>query len=176
MIYVSVDTEEKYYDAATRNRPWLSMKWADGSSDDAEADTSETGEPRETFLLAGDEDLDAHAVANDTAGDSYVRPLSRVFMADKLQVLMTPTLAVYSPATRTFLDKNVRISRLKHGNAAKTIAAWMHGEPSPTIRVQDILYMVPWTVAMLALALAYLVLVAVGGEQFSVPNLLRQYT
>lgn len=171
--------EERSYEAATRNRPWLSMEWNDGSSGNPE-DPSDAPEgampPRESFLLAEDEDLDANVVAADSAGTSYVRPFSRVYMAFKLNILMTPTLAVYSTQTHRFLDTNVRLSRLRSMQVQATMDTWLRGEPSPSINLTDIVYIAPWTTIMVLGAILYCLLRVVGGEQMSISNLVNRFT
>ena len=178
-VYVSVDTDEKHYQAATRNRPWLSMEWNDGSSEnpeEASASEDETQKPQESFLLADDDDLDAGVAATDTAGMSYVRPFSRVYMAYKLNVLLTPTLAVYSTQKRQFLDTNVRLSRLRPARVQGTMQVWLRGEPSPSINLVDVMYTVPWTTALALAALVYLIMVAIGGEQLSIAGILQRFS
>ena len=177
-VYVSVDTHEQHYKDATVNRPWLAMAWADGSSEPEEGQTDDVAppSPTESFLLAGDDDLDESVVAADATGSSYVRPFSRVYMADKLDVLMTPTLAVYHLPTRKFLDTNVRQSRLRPMRLQNTMDIWLRGEPSPSINLVDAMYTVPWTVAMIVAALIYLVVRLVVGEQASLPSLVARFT
>ena len=177
-VYVSVDTHEQHYKSAIANRPWLAMAWADGSSEPEEGKTGDDARPvpTESFLLAGDDDLDESVVAADASGTSYVRPFSRVYMADKLDVLMTPTLAVYHLPTRKFLDTNVRQSRLRPMRLQNTMDIWLRGEPSPSINLVDAMYTVPWTVAMMVAALIYLVVRLVVGEQASLPSLVARFT
>ncbi|WFD43475.1 hypothetical protein MPSI1_002137 [Malassezia psittaci] len=176
VIYVSVDTDERHYLAATKNRPWLSMEFNDGSSEPSEEELDQTSQenstPSETFLLADDEDLDADVVAADSAGKSYVCPLSRVYMANMLDVLLTPTLAVYSLEHRKFLDRNVRQSRLRKSRAESTIEHWLKGEVSPSMNWIDALYIVPWTAALAVAALAYLLVSFLTGHRFSISHLL----
>ncbi|WFD33046.1 hypothetical protein MSPP1_004103 [Malassezia sp. CBS 17886] len=156
-------------------KPWLCMEWNDGSSvapgEDSDAPETETT-TGESFLLADDDDLDASVALADPAGTSYLRPFSRVYMACLLDVLMTPTVAVYHVGKKEFLDKNVRLSRLRSGRAPQTIAGWLRGEPSPSLNFQDALHIAPFTAVMVLLFAAYLLLRFFGGEQWQIQNLL----
>lgn len=170
-VYVSVDMDERYFAAATRNQPWLAMVWDDGSSVDADAD--EGG--GESFLLAGDEDLDESVVAADAPGTCYVRPFSRVYMADKFDVLVAPTLVIYHVGTRTVLDRGVRAHKLRYGGEEEAAARWLRGERTPSLSAFDVVQLAPWTVVLALVAALYAVVVAVGGEEFHVLRRLGQY-
>ncbi|PKI83865.1 hypothetical protein MVES1_002314 [Malassezia vespertilionis] len=175
VIYISVDTDKKLYDQATYNKPWLSMEWHDGSSEDAVKDADAADASNESFLLAGDVDLDEYVVHTDKSGNVYARPFSRVYMADKMQILMTPALAVYHVPTRKFLDRNVRISRLRMGRAKETIAGWLAGKPSLSFHVLDAVYLAPWTTVLVVLAIFYSLLLYFGGEQYNVRSIVQQF-
>lgn len=161
-------------------QPWLSMEWNDGSSENPDEEKTEAKEeqqgPQESFLLADDSDLDASVVAADTAGTSYVRPFSRVYMAFKLNILMTPQIAVYNISRHKFLDTNVRLSRLKPGRAQATIDIWLRGEPSPSINFTDMVYTVPWTAALAVVAIAYCLVAMLGGEQMYISNVIKRFS
>jgi len=178
VIYVSVDLDKKYYDAATRNEPFLSMAWQDGSSegeevqdmnkvDDQDSTAGQDDETaQESFLLAGDDDLEESVSLEDTSGTCYVRPYSRVYLADKLGVLMAPTLAVYHIGKRQVLDKNVPLRKLQNGRDADTMERWLCGERTPLFSVIDMVQTAPWTVVMAVIAILYAVLVRLGGPEF----------
>lgn len=179
-VYVSVDMDERYFAAATRNQPWLAMAWNDGSSaaddDDAGADAGEgAGAGGESFLLAGDDDLDESVVAADAAGTCYVRPFSRVFMADKFDVLVAPTLVIYHVGTRRVLDRGVRAHKLRYGGEEEAVAHWLRGERTPSLSVFDVVQLAPWTVVLALVAALYALVVAVGGEEYHVLRKLGQY-
>ena len=171
-VYISVDTDVKHYEAATRNRPWLSMEWNDGSSLDPDKEESAQEVPAENFLLADDPDTEEFVVQSDPAGTSYVRPLSRVYMASKFEVLITPTLVAYHIPTRRILDHNVRISRLRSSRAKDTLSLWLKGEPSPSMNFVDILYITPLSFVLAVIVLLYLCMRITMGDQVSLPHLI----
>ncbi|WFD35413.1 hypothetical protein MCUN1_002267 [Malassezia cuniculi] len=173
-IYVSVDMDERYYEAATRNQPWLSMFWDDGSSAESD-DEGETPPGQESFLLAGDEDLEESVVSTDTLGMCYVRPFSRVYMAEKLDVLAAPTLAIYHVPSRQFLDRNVRVQKIRYGGDEELIKLWLEGKRTPTLNVKDVVLIAPWTVVLAIVAALYAIVVMIGGEQFHVIRHLGRY-
>lgn len=175
-VYVSVDMDERYFAAATRNQPWLAMAWDDGSSADAdECEEADADAGGESFLLAGDDDLDESVVAADAAGTCYVRPFSRVFMADKFDVLVAPTLVIYHVGTRTVLDRGVRAHKLRYGGEEEAAAHWLRGERTPSLNAFDVVQLAPWTVVLALVAALYALVVAVGGEEFHVLRRLGQY-
>lgn len=176
VVYVSVDTDARHYKAATRNRPWLSLEWHDGSSIDPDKEEEEEDALPEQFLLADDADPDDSVVQSDATGTSYVRPFSRVHMAYKFDVLMTPTLVVYHVPTRRILDKNVRLQRLRSERLHQSVSVWLRGETSPPINWIDVVYMTPWTFISAALLLLYLGLRLVLGDQISLSHIWKQFT
>lgn len=145
------------------------MEWNDGSSVDPN-DKEDQFSP-ESFLLAEDDDLDEGVVQTDSAGTSYVRPFSRVYLTFKLNVLLTPTLAVYHLPSRKFLDQSVRQSRLRPSRAEETIATWLRGEVSPGFNVMDMVYQAPWITALLFASLLYLLATIFWGSTFSMSRL-----
>lgn len=145
------------------------MEWNDGSSLDPALEGTETSS--ESFLLAGDADPDASVVHEDKAGVSYVRPFSRVYMADRFNVLLTPTIVAYHLPSGQVLDQHVRLSRLRPSRAEATVERWLQGQASSSLSPGDMLYMAPWTAVLAVLALFYFVTVLVGGEQYSLRNL-----
>lgn len=175
VVYISVDTDVRHYEAATRNRPWLSLDWHDGSSIDPDKAEGEEEELPEQFLLADDADPDDLVVQSDATGTSYVRPFSRVYMAYSFDVLMTPTLVVYHVPTRRILDKNVRLQRLRSERLHESVSVWLRGETSPPMNWIDVMYMTPWTFISAALLLLYLGLRLVLGEQISISHILKPF-
>ena len=161
--------EKKYYDVATRNQPWLSMTWDDGSSAENDDEGGESPEA-ESFLLAGDADIEESVVAADTQGLCYVRPFSRVYMADKLDVLAAPTLVIYHVGTRQILDRHVRVQKLRYGGEEEVIAHWLEGNRTPGFNFMDFVQLSPWTVVLAILAAVYATMVAIGGQKFNVRN------
>lgn len=161
-------------------QPWLAMEWHDGSSVDPNLlpeDLEELDKDRsESYLLAGDEDMEKDIVEKDVQGTSYVLPFSRVYMADLFDVVMTPHLAVYHLPTRSFLDKHVRLSRLGSSRYEATMETWLKGEPSKSFNIVDMVFIAPWTCAMVCLALAYYVLLLVGGKQYHIQNILASFS
>lgn len=166
-VYVSVDMERQFYDVATRNQPWLSMAWDDGSSAESD-DEGDLPPGQESFLLAGDEDLEDSVVATDNQGTCYVRPFSRVYMADMLDVLSAPTLAIYHVGTRQILDRNVRVQKLRYGGEDEVITHWLEGRRTPSFGLMDFVQLSPWTFVLAIVAAIYATMVAIGGENFNV--------
>lgn len=175
VVYVSVDTDIRHYEEATRNKPWLAMEWHDGSSLDPDKPEDEQDEPPEQFLLADDADPDERILQSDTAGTSYVRPFSRVYMACKFEILLTPTLVVYHLPTRRILDSHVRLSRLRSERMPETLATWLRGEPSAGLNWVDVMYITPWTFILLAGVLIYFGLRLVLGDQLNLSNIIAQF-
>ncbi|WFD24150.1 hypothetical protein MEQU1_002847 [Malassezia equina] len=158
------------------------MEWDDGSSldpaklsDTTDMDELDQDRP-EPYLLAGDEDPDLATVERDDQGTSYVLPFSRVYMADLFDIVMTPHLAVYHLPTRMFLDKHVRLSRISSSRYEATMATWLQGEPSPSFNFWDMVSIAPWSFVMVFLALAYFLLVHLGGEQYHIQHIMARFS
>lgn len=101
------------------------MEWNDCSN---ESTDSGDPEPDEPFLLAGDDDLEEETSVSDTDGTLYLRPFSRVFLAEKLQVLGVPNLAVYHVGKREMLTTHARLDLLRPSRADDTLERWERGE------------------------------------------------
>lgn len=197
---MSVDVDEGWYKAGVRGRPWVSMAWNDGSSDDPEAaeaaEATETAEPAssdspltsqgashpnetekttegrlyngEDFLEVDETDMDETLSRTDTSGEAYLRPFSRVYLANKLNVIAAPTLTIYHIPTQRMLEKNVRMSRLDP--ARDTWDYWRNGEKVPGLSVKDIFDRAPLMIGFTLLLLAYFVFIQVLGPEYNVRN------
>lgn len=139
VVYVSVDSTHAQFQANTRGRNFLAMEWHDGSN--LSTDSSDVPVPSpasaaaapsasEPFLLAGDRDLEDEVHHADLPGTLYLRPYSRVYLAEKLQVLGVPNLAVYHLPTRRLLTAHAKIERLaeKRGGGRVDWEHWERGE------------------------------------------------
>ncbi|KAI5477141.1 thioredoxin fold domain protein [Pseudohyphozyma bogoriensis] len=179
IIYCSVDTTESDYLANTKGKPWLSMEWDDGSN--PESPLAPTAEP---FLLAHDPDLETSNEVPTTDPDCalYLRPYSRVHLAEKFQVLGIPNLVVYHLGKREVLSYHFRIDKLgnaKTGTGGEGVfEKWRKGERLD-FEFKDLVGGLKWTLAFGAAAAAYLVAVRVGGADDVVSkwteNLTKQY-
>jgi len=187
VIYVSVDVDEQWYKAGTKDMPWVSMVWNDGSSLPAERSQSplngNAGPPsgsgsllsdehaalynNEDFLLANEPDIDESLSQNDSSGEAYLRPFSRVHLAAKLNIIAAPTLCTYHIASRKMLDWNVRMGRLAHGRAEETWARWEKGEPAASFGMMDIIQAKPGTFVLTVVAMLYYLLVLFGGQDYN---------
>ncbi|GAA6028756.1 hypothetical protein JCM8097_007380 [Rhodosporidiobolus ruineniae] len=177
VVYVSIDSSEQAYEQNTRQKPWLSMEWNDGSntsplpSEDSPL-PDDPLKPLEPFLLAGDPDLeeDLHA-SQDPKGELYLRPYSRVFLAEKWTVLGVPNLTVYHPPSRRILSYHARFDLIKPGRSDKTWEKWSRGEKIE-FSTGDLLYALRYSLAFAALGLAYLY----GVRSGSIPDLIGNAT
>lgn len=136
-------TEEGFL-GLTRSKPWLSMEWNDGSKyvppcpairadpvdSPSEIDASDLSlpPPAEPFLLASDVDLEEELSLSDATGTTYLRPFSRVYMAEKYQIYGVPQLMVYHLGERRVLTKHARFSTIKGDYGEDTLARWEKGE------------------------------------------------
>lgn len=113
-------------------------RWNDGSTletpgapEDEPQDPSSTlapTEPLEPFLLAGDPDLEDEVHHSDPKGELYLRPYSRVYLAEKWNVLGVPNVVVYHLPSRQILTHHARFDLLKDGKLESTWAKWSEGE------------------------------------------------
>lgn len=85
-------------------------------------------DPLEPFLLAGDPDLEDEVHHSDPKGELYLRPYSRVYLAEKWDVLGVPNLVVYHLPTRTILTQHARFDLLKENKIESTWQKWSEGE------------------------------------------------
>ncbi|KAK0536124.1 hypothetical protein OC835_002138 [Tilletia horrida] len=188
VIYVSVDVDEQWYKAGTKDMPWVSMVWNDGSSLPAERSQStpngtagpSTGSGsllsdehaalynNEDFLLANEADIDESLSQNDSSGEAYLRPFSRVHLAAKLNIIAAPTLCTYHLPSRKMLDWNVRMGRLAQGRAEETWARWSRGEPAASFGMMDVIQAKPGTFALAVIAVLYYLVIIIGGEDYNV--------
>jgi len=110
------------------------MEWNDGSNlstDSSDVPTpNPTHQSTEPFLLAGDRDLEDEVHHSDLPGSLYLRPYSRVYLAEKFQVLGVPNLAVYHLPTRKLLTAHAKIERLsdRRGGGKAEWEHWERGE------------------------------------------------
>ncbi|KAE8214528.1 hypothetical protein CF319_g5888 [Tilletia indica] len=188
VIYVSVDVDEQWYKAGTKDMPWVSMVWNDGSSLPAERSQASgngtAGPPsgsgsllsdehaalynNEDFLLANEADIDESLSQNDSSGEAYLRPFSRVHLAAKLNIIAAPTLCTYHLPSRKMLDWNVRMGRLAQGRAEETWARWEKGEQAASFGMMDVIQAKPVTFGLAVVALIYYIFVVIGGEDYNV--------
>lgn len=192
-VYVSVDSTVEQFEANTRGRNFLSMEFHDGSNlstDSSDLPTPSTSSSPsstslEPFLLAGDRDLEDEVALSDLPGSLYLRPYSRVFLAEKLQVLGVPNLAVYHLPTRKILTAHAKIERLseKRGGGKVDWEHWVRGEKvemkwagewrrqSGALRgganglcTADYAYALRWTGGMAVAAAGYVIATRFGGQ------------
>lgn len=90
--------------------------------------SSSSSEPLEPFLLAGDPDLEDEVHHSDPKGELYLRPFSRVYLAEKWDVLAVPNLVVYHLPSRKILTQHARFDLLKDNKIESTWAKWSEGE------------------------------------------------
>jgi len=88
----------------------------------------EASSPLEPYLLAGDPDLEEVVHETDPAGALYLRPFSRVYLADKWTVLGVPNVVVYHVESQKVLTYHARFDLLKEGKADSTWDKWSKGE------------------------------------------------
>lgn len=110
-----------------------SNRWNDGSnlgtsSPSASSPLPDPPTPSEPFLLAGDTDLEEDMHQTDPSGGLYLRPYSRVFLAEKFQVLGVPNVAVYHLEKREMLSTQARLDLMKGDKAEGTWEKWEKGE------------------------------------------------
>ena len=138
-------------------------------------------QPSEPFLLATEPDLEAtfHLTAGDESGSLYLRPYSRVFLAEKFQVFGVPQLVIYNVEKKEVLTKHARFPKMKlsdDGQAAEDLlAGWEKGVASD-FSFSDLFYAVRWSVGLSVVALSYLVAVNMGGMEDIVTKLSSQFT
>lgn len=158
VVYVSIDVDEAWYKAGIKGTSWVSMVWDDGSnttdkttlypaerrlSNSRGTGTKLTEAPStkgtenespggEDFLCGGEVDIDASLARTDASGQAYMRPFSRVHLANKLNITSVPTLTVYHLPSRRMIEWNVPLARL-HGSAdPATWAQWRAGQSTST--------------------------------------------
>lgn len=144
VIYVSVDANEKAYEEATLGKPWFAMEWGDGSNLSPSSVSSPTPSRASTpppsslppkpviqaepFLLASDPDLESDYHLLDPHGYNYLRPFSRVYLAQRFQVLGVPNLVVYHIDSKKILSTRARIGLLKGESGERVWEKWERGE------------------------------------------------
>ncbi|ORY70630.1 hypothetical protein BCR35DRAFT_307929 [Leucosporidium creatinivorum] len=180
VVYVSVDSTESAYERQTRGKPWLSMEWNDGSnlgtsSPSASSPLPDPPTPSEPFLLAGDTDLEEDMHQTDPTGSLYLRPYSRVFLAEKFQVLGVPNVAVYHLGKREMLSTHARLELMKGEKAEGTWEKWEKGERI-SFSASDLVYSLRWSLSAAAVAASYVVAVRWGGAPDIVGKLSDQLT
>ncbi|CAO1631215.1 unnamed protein product [Parajaminaea phylloscopi] len=121
----------------------------------------------EDFLLAGEADIDSTLSLTDTAGNSYLRPYSRVHLASKLDILAAPTLAIYHVPSKRLIERNARMKRMQEGERHETWERWSRGEGAGGIGFKDALQSNKLMVIVSVLSLLYFVMVQIGGQQFN---------
>ncbi|GAA5825131.1 hypothetical protein JCM11251_006110 [Rhodosporidiobolus azoricus] len=160
VVFVSVDSSEEAYELNTKQKPWLSMEWNDGSN--TAEDSSEPLKPLEPFLLAGDPDLEEDLSLSTPSDPSlYLRPYSRVYLAEKWNVLGVPNLVVYHPPTNKVLSYHAKFEMLKMGRRDKVWDKWSRGE-KVNFSAGDLLYAIRYSLAAAVVATAYLAAVRSG--------------
>lgn len=111
--------------------PLSDIRWNDGSTlgdpSSSSSSTDQPSEPLEPFLLAGDPDLEEDTSLS-TPPSLYLRPYSRVHLADKWQILGVPNLVVYHLESRKVLSYHARFELLREGKLLSTWEKWSKGE------------------------------------------------
>ncbi|GAA5860950.1 hypothetical protein JCM3774_003198 [Rhodotorula dairenensis] len=181
VIYVSADSNERTFDQNTRQKPWLAMEWNDGSNmetpgapvqDQQDAEPAPTdSDPLEPFLLAGDPDLEDEVHHSDPKGELYLRPYSRVYLAEKWDVLAVPNLVVYHLPTRSILTQHARFDLLKENKIESTWQKWSQGEKIE-FGLADLAYALRWSIALAVVASTYAISVRTG----AIPDVITQWT
>lgn len=168
VIYVSVDVDEGWYKAGARGKPWVSMVWNDGSSDETEEEEADHAAlyNGEDFLLGGETDIDESLSRTDTSGEAYLRPFSRVHLASKLNIIAAPTLTVYHIPSQKIIEWNVRMSRLEPG--ADTWEKWRNGEKAAGFVVKDLWARAPLAFFVTIAMLIYFIFVQIMGPEYNV--------
>ncbi|KAK4045968.1 hypothetical protein OIV83_006479 [Microbotryomycetes sp. JL201] len=164
VVYVSVDPDRESFERQVSGKPWLTMEWDDGSN--SPSSTGRVSDQSEPFLLAGDADLEEDTSVSDTSGTLYLRPYSRVFLAEKYMVLGVPSLMVYHTGKRQMLTTHARFELLREDRAESTWEKWEKGERI-TFSVRDLLWSLRWTLSVGAVATAYVTAVRWGGAPTS---------
>ena len=147
----------------------------------SESDRSDLSlpQPSEPFLLATEPDLEATFHLTDPTGSLYLRPYSRVFLAEKFQVFGVPQLVIYNIEKQEVLTKHARFSKLQMTDdgqeAEKTISDWEQGVSS-SFTLSDLIYAVRWSLGLSVLAVSYLLAVHVGGMDDVMSKLSSQFT
>jgi hypothetical protein len=109
--------------------PFSSRRWNDGSNLGTSTSTPLSPiSPSEPFLLAGDTDLEEEVHVSDPSGSLYLRPYSRVFLAEKFQVLGVPNVMVYHLGKREMLSTHARVDLMRPEKAEGTWKKWEAGE------------------------------------------------
>lgn len=161
-VYVSVDQSEKDYNSVAQNQ--YSLIWNDGSNFPSESDTAPST-PTEPFLLATDRDLEENLDTHNH--DTYLRPYSRVFLAERWQIFGVPQLLIYNVAKRSIVTRNARFPKLDldHNDgldAEKLVDDWEQGQ-SGDYGFTDVFYAARWSIGVSVAALSYMVAVQYGG-------------
>lgn len=147
------------------------FRWNDGSNSGSPTTTTESttseedtdsAPPLEPFLLAGDPDLEEETSLDpQTPISLYLRPYSRVHLADKWQILGVPNLVVYHLESQKILSYHARFELLKESKLEQTFQTWSKGEKI-TFGVKDFLYALRWTIFFGLVSLVYLFAVNKG--------------
>ncbi|GAA5920271.1 hypothetical protein JCM1841_003011 [Sporobolomyces salmonicolor] len=176
VVYVSIDDTKEAYDANTLQKPWLAMEWNDGSNVSTHLPTPSSPlppspDPLEPFLLAGDSDLEEEVHQTDPTGQLYLRPFSRVYLAEKWTVLGVPNLVAYHVESQKILSYHARFELLRDGKMEGTWDKWSKGERIQ-FSVVDLIYALRWTISIAIVAAAYLFAVHSG----SMPNYIQNWS
>jgi hypothetical protein len=133
-----------------------------GSPEDSPESGSEPEDPPplEPFLLAGDSDLEEETSLSSPPS-LYLRPYSRVHLADKWQILGVPNLVVYHLESQKILSYHARFDLLKENRIDSTWEKWSQGE-KVTFGVWDFVLALKWTLVFLVISLMYLFAVKNG--------------
>jgi len=175
-IYVSLDPDEDSFTNSLRGKPWLSCIWHDGSNSDRNVSMLQTPYD-EDFVHSQLEDKTLAPIAKAGA---YMRPLSRVGLATKFDVLSAPTIAIYHIPSASILSSRLKPAELRSDTIDASIAAWLEGKSSPTAlkstipNLGEVAYRMRWSLALAAIALLYQLLLVWGGDTFSISPLLQQ--
>ncbi|KAK4700695.1 hypothetical protein P7C70_g5549, partial [Phenoliferia sp. Uapishka_3] len=175
VIYCSCDTSVQAYEANTKGKNWLSMEYGAPcvlrfEAFEAEPPSTTSTAPvhtatyEEPFLLATDPDLEETVHDSDPTGSLYLRPYSRVYLAEKFSVLSVPSLVAYHVEKRAVIDQHVRFDSLKGEKGAETWAKWQKGE-SNGWDMYEIVDKLKWSLGFGVVAIGYVLAVRVGGAE-----------
>ncbi|MBW0494070.1 hypothetical protein O181_033785 [Austropuccinia psidii MF-1] len=152
-IFVSIDSNRQNFDSATKEKPWVNMIWEDGSNVE---EGEEKGDLNNEFLSPEDDLNLLKGILTGKINDQKdPRPISRVGLCSGLNIMFSPTLAIYHLESKTWLNLNVRNDLLKSKERREVaLESWERGE-SLVMGWSDILWGLRWSLLLIVAALIY---------------------
>lgn len=172
-IYVSIDTSKEEFDLATKEKPWINMIWEDGSNVIEEGNLNQ--EDNVKFMTPEDqESIEKIINGGGVTIKEDSRAISRVGLCSGLNVMFTPSLAIYNLETKTWLEKNVSIrcitSKEKRENALET---WERGERLG-LSWMDIVIGFRWAILASLVGIVYTLLVQ-SDDSYNIVHLVEKF-